>query len=188
MLLRMPLRLLLLVYFLMPLISIGILFFMVQQAYSTVEPVVTNATTAISDAAETVEDELSDLGDNFQPLVNTVNATRNALDTVIGFVRGTINGLINTVEDICDWIPGISCNWNGLPPINLPSLVDLSFLDRIGNSITSIADNVNAVTTTLTSTIATYQLMILASFGILVLWVILSYFLVNIAIYRSLIK
>jgi hypothetical protein len=70
----------------------------------------------------------------------------------------------------------------------LPSLVDLSFLDRIGDSISDIADNVSAVTTTLTNTIATYQLMILASFGILVLWVVLSYFLINIAIYRSLIK
>ena len=186
--LRVPLRAFLLLYFLLPLIAIGIMLLLVRQVYADVEPVVTSATTAISSAAETVETELGDLAGNFQPLVSAVNTMRNALNTVVSFLRNTVNVVINAVEDICNLpiIPG-SCNWGGIGQINIPPLVDLSFLNTIGDAVSNIADNISNITNTLTTTFATYQLMIWAAFGVLALSVVLTYILVNIAIYRSLI-
>lgn len=188
--LKVPLRGLLLIYFLLPLISVGIMLLLVQQIYADVEPVFTTATTAISSAADTVEEELGDLEDNFQPLVNAVNSIRNALSTVINFLRNTVNTVINWAENACNVASPFSnpCNWSGIPAINLPNIVDLSFLEDIGDAISSIATNINNLTSTITTTFATYQLMIWAAFGVLALWVVLSYILINIAIYRSLIK
>ncbi|QPC82665.1 hypothetical protein G4Y79_23755 [Phototrophicus methaneseepsis] len=186
MLLRLPLRFLLIAYFLMPLVALGLVIFCFWQIQSDVAPVFETANQSITTAADAVQREVSDLGENFEPLVDAVNDTRNAVNAIISFFRNTLNAVIAEVNKSCFWNGASGCGWSGLPPISLPPLVDLSFIDRIGTNLTTITSQLDTVMTTVTTSVSVYMNLLILAVIVIIVWLILSYLLFFVSLYMGL--
>ena len=184
---RIVLRLFLLAYFVMPIVSGSLVVLTLAQIRNDVTPIVETARTTISDATSALGNELRNLGSNFAPLVNAVNAIRGALQTVINFLRDIVYTLIDVVNgmNLACSIGGAACIPKSLN-VTLPTIIDLSFMDRISANITSVTDELNTVVTTTTSAIASYTSMIALAVLVFVAWMLLTYLLFIVFLYTGL--
>lgn len=184
---RAILRLLLLVYFAMPLVAGLLVVLTFAQIRSDIAPVFETANVAISNATTALSTELHNLGDNFAPLASAVNALRSGLQAVLNFIRGTIYTLIDVVNGI-----NVACSIGRtacIPKsfnIQLPQLIDLSFIDEITASVNDISTQVNTVVTTTTTAIGTYTTMITLALIVFIAWIVLTYILFFLLLYTGL--
>lgn len=92
------LRLLLVVYFLMPIAAIGLFAQTFVQFRSDAAPVYEAASASITSATNTLNRELSNLGANFAPLANAVNGVRDTIYTLIDVVNGINLAFIDNIS------------------------------------------------------------------------------------------
>ncbi|MBZ0293620.1 MAG: hypothetical protein K8L99_13720 [Anaerolineae bacterium] len=185
--LRRLLRLFLLAYFLMPAAAGFLVILTFVQIRNDVTPIYESASATISNAANTLNTELSNLGANFAPLASAVNAIRTALQAVLNFLRDTVYTLIDVVNGLnlaCS-IGGAACIPKSIN-ITLPSLIDLSFINDISNSINQITTQVNQVVSTTTNAISTYTVILVLAVLVFVAWILLTYVLFVIFLYNGL--
>lgn len=157
------LRLLLVVYFLMPIAAIGLFAQTFVQFRSDVAPVYEAASASITSATNTLNRELSNLGANFAPLANAVNGVRNALQVVVNFIRDTIYTLIDVVNGI-----------------------NLAFIDNISSQLNTISTQVNSVVTTTTSALTGYMTLIGLAAAVFIAWIVLTYILFFVLLFTGL--
>ncbi|MEZ4671025.1 MAG: hypothetical protein R3E39_24235 [Anaerolineae bacterium] len=182
-------RLFLLAYFLMPIISIALVVLTFVQIRNDVTPVIDSANTAITTATTTLEREVRNLGRNFAPLVRTVNGIRSALQKVVNFLRDVVYALIDAVNGLnlaCS-IGGTACIPKSLN-VTLPTLIDFSFIDNISSSLTNITTQVNGVFTTVGTAVSGYISMIVLALVVIVGWLVLTYILFFVMLYKGLWK
>ncbi len=175
-------RLLLLAYIALPILAVVVAVNTVQQMQSDVEPVLTHAANTINTAAAALDDEVRDLGSNFQPLVSTVNALRSGLSAVASFTSGAINVMVDAVN-------GLTFNAFHIPRfqgITIPPLVDFGFVDRISLNLTRISTQVSLVATTVTDTVSARVQMLTLAVVLLVAWVVLGGVLMWLTMYFTL--
>lgn len=187
--LRVVFRLFLVVYFLMPIMAIGLFIVTFVQMQNDVAPVYQSASTAITTATSALNAEVGDLRDSLAPLERTVNDLRAALQTIISFLRDTLYKVIDAVNElnpVCKF-GGSACIPKALD-VALPTLVDFSFVDRITTNINTITTQVNTVVTTMTTAITTYSAMFVLGAIILGGWLVLTYLLFFVMLYFGLWK
>ncbi len=179
--LRLLFRLLLIAYGLLPLIAVVLLISTVRTVQSELAPVYETASDRITDATDDLRDELRDLRAGFQPMVNSVNSLRSALSTVNTFISNSVNGVIDWVADTTFDVIRFP-RFNG---ISLPSVVNLTFIDDISDSVDEIGDQVGVVVDTTSDTVMT-QLntltLALLFFGV---WVVLGPVLMLILVFTG---
>jgi hypothetical protein len=180
-------RLLLLAYFVMPLLSVFLVVLTLVQIRNDVTPVFEAANAAISSASAALENEVRNLGNSFAPLISAVNALRAGLQAVVNFIRDTVYTLIDVVNSI-----NVACSIGRtacIPKsfnITLPTLIDLSFINNISRNITAITTQVNTVITTTTTTITSYAAMLTLAVMLFVAWMLLTYVLFIVFLYSGL--
>jgi hypothetical protein len=187
--LRLILRLFLLAYFVMPVVAGFLVVGTFVQVRNDIAPIFESASATISTATTALENELRNLGNNFRPLVNAVNAIRRALQTIVNFLRDTVYTLIDVVNGInvaCS-IGRTACIPKSIN-VTLPTLIDLTFINNISASITDISNEVNTVITTTTTTIGSYVSMLTLAVIMFVAWMLLTYLLFIIFLYTGLWK
>ena len=169
--LRLLFRLLLIAYGLLPLIAVVLLISTVRTVQSELAPVYETASDRITDATDDLRDELRDLRAGFQPMVSTVNT----------FISNSVNGVIDWVADTTFDVIRFP-RFNG---ISLPSVVNLTFIDDISDSVDEIGDQVGVVVDTTSDTVMT-QLntltLALLFFGV---WVVLGPVLMLILVFTG---
>lgn len=178
-------RLLLLIYFLMPVIAGVLAVQVVAQIRDDVTPIYESASNRINSAAAILEDEVADLGSNFAPLVNAVNSLRSGLQTVLNFIRNTIYTVIDVVNDLnlaCS-VGGVSCIAKSIN-LTLPQIINLNFINTISNQITTITGEVSSVVDTTSSAINGYLSTLTLIVIIFVVWIVLGYILFFVALTR----
>ncbi len=186
---RLLFRLILIAYFVMPLAAGGLVVGTFVQVRSDVAPVVDAATASISRATTALDNELSDLGSHFQPLVNAVNAIQRALQTVINFLRDTVYTLIDVVNGLnlaCS-VGRAACIPKSLN-VTLPRVIDLSFIDNIAAEISNITTPLNQAITVTTSTLTSYASIIVLAVAVFMVWMALTWVLFVVMLYRGLWK
>ena len=186
---RLILRLFLLIYFVMPVLALLLIGQIFIQFQNDVAPVYEAASTRIMDASTVLENELMSLGRNFAPLENAIIAIRNALQTLLNFVRDTIYTIIDVVNGI-----NLACSVGGAACIpksinlTLPPLVDLSFIDNISTQVSTISSEMYAVIETTSAAVTSYTTLLIVALGVFILWIILSFILFYAMLYRGLVR
>lgn len=168
--LRLLFRLLLIAYALLPLIAVVLLFNSVRAVQSQLAPVYETASERITNATDDLRGELRDLRAGFQPMVNSVNSLRSALSSVNTFINNSVNGVI-------DWVAEFTLNVVRFPRfsgLSLPSVVNLSFIDDISDSVDEIGDEVGSVIDTTGATVMAQLDMLTWALLILAVWVVLG--------------
>ncbi len=186
---RLGIRLFLLAYFLMPVVAIILVIQTFLQIRSDVSPIFEAANIAISNAVSALETEARNLGNNFAPLADAVNATRNALQAVLNFLRNTVYTLIDVVNSLnlaCS-VGGTACIPKSIN-VTLPTLIDLSFINNISDNISGITSQVNNVITTTTTSINNYASMLMLAVLVFFIWTFLSFILFGVSLYTGLWK
>ena len=184
---RLIFRLFLLAYFVMPIVAGLLLVQAFTQIRNDVTPIYDAASTSISNASTTLENEVRNLRSSFAPLETAISTIRNALQAVLVFIRDTIYTVIDVVNSInvaCS-IARAACIPKAFS-ITLPALVDLSFLETISNQITIISTQVNTVVTTTTTAIDSYATMLTLAVTVFIAWMLLTYLLFFVSLYRGL--
>ncbi len=180
-------RLLLVVYFLMPIAAIGLFAQTFVEIRNDVAPVYEAASASITSATNTLNRELSNLGANFAPLASAVNAIRSALQVVVNFIRDTIYTLIDVVNGInlaCS-VGRTACIPKSIN-VTLPNLVNLAFIDNISSQINTISNQVNSVVTTTTNALTGYVTLIGLAAAVLIVWIVLTYILFFVLLFTGL--
>ena len=186
---RLILRLFLLIYFVMPVLALLLIGQIFIQFQNDVAPIYEAASTRIMDASTVLENELMSLGRNFAPLENAIIAIRNALQTLLNFVRDTIYTIIDVVNGI-----NLACSVGGAACIpksinlTLPPLVDLSFIDNISTQVSTISSEMYAVIETTSAAVTSYTTLLIVALGVFILWMILSFILFYAMLYRGLVR
>jgi methyl-accepting chemotaxis protein len=184
---RFVIRLFLLAYLVLPVVAGFLLIQTFAQIRDTVTPIFQTASTNISSATATLNQELTSLGSNFAPLAAAVNAARSALQQVLNFIQGTIYTLIDVVNSLnatCS-VANVGCIPKSIN-MTLPSVVNLTFLNNISTSVSTISTEVNTVVNTTTTAINSYTTMLNLIIVLFVGWIVLTYILVFIALYKGL--
>ncbi|MBK8137724.1 MAG: hypothetical protein IPK52_18230 [Chloroflexi bacterium] len=125
-------RALVIVYLLLPIAAVVIGITTVRSITSTLVPIYDAASERINDAADALDEEFDDLKENFQPLVNAVNAIRTALSRVRQFINNQVNRVIN----FANGFPGVDIP--AFDGFDLPDLINLNFLNNVGGHIRDI--------------------------------------------------
>lgn len=184
---RLIFRAFLIFYFLMPLIALGLIALTFVQVRGDLLPIYESASTTIASASSAIEEELQGLGRNFEPLVNAVNTIRDALQTVVTFVRNTIFTLIDVVNGlnpICNF-GGIACIGKSFD-VTLPQLIDFSFIDKLSASFGEISSSLDTLVNRTTEALSTYTTLLVLAGVVFAAWVLLSYLLFFALLYTGL--
>ncbi len=175
-------RLMLIVYFVLPIAAIVLVVTTIQQVQADVEPVITNAATTINTATAALDTEIRNMSANFQPIVSAVNALRNGLRAVNSFISGAINVMVDAVNKL-------TFNTLDIPRfrgISIPPLVDLGFISRISQNLTNISGQVTTVATTVTTTVTARLQILLLAIVLLVVWMVLGFVLMWLTMFLTL--
>ena len=185
--LRTMLRLVLIVYFIMPLVAGFLVIRTFTQIRDDITPIYETASTTISTATNALDAQVQRLGDNFKPLTAALNAIQSTLQTIVNFLRDTVYTVIDVVNglNVACSVGRHACIPKNLN-VHLPTLVDLSFIDDIASNISDITGQVNAVVTTTTTAISGYTSMIILAVVVFVAWMLLTYVLFMISLYSGL--
>lgn len=178
------LRLLVVVHILMPVGAALLIIYLFTQIRNDITPLFENATTTISTATNTLNTELSQLGENFEPLANAVNTSQQALQTVLNFLRSTVFTIIdvvNTINPACS-IGRTACIGKSLN-VTLPTLIDLSFVDEISTSVNTITTQINNVVTGTTQAVSGYTSLLLAALLLFGAWMVSTWILFFVLLY-----
>lgn len=184
---RLIFRLFLIFYFLMPLISLGLIGLTFVQVRGDLLPIYESASATITRATGAVETELQNLGRNFEPLVNAVNSIRDALQAVVTFIRNTIFTLIdvvNSLNPVCNF-GGVACIGKSFN-ITLPTLINFSFIDNLSASFGEISSSLDTMINRTTEALTTYTTLLVLAGVVFVAWVLLSYLLFFVLLYTGL--
>ncbi len=184
---RLALRVLLVVYFVLPIAASFLVVQTFAQIHSDVAPVYEAASASITRATSALDHELRNLGANFAPLATAINGIRNALQVVLNFIRDTIYTLIDVVNGInlaCS-VGGAACIPKSIN-VTLPTLVDLSFMNDISNHISTISTQVNSVIDTTTTALTSYTTLLALAAIVFVVWIVLTYILFFVFLYTGL--
>lgn len=184
---RLIFRLFLIFYFLMPLISLGLIGLTFVQVRGDLLPIYESASATITRATDAVETELQNLGRNFEPLVNAVNSIRDALQTVVTFVRNTIFTLIdvvNSLNPVCNF-GGVACIGKSFN-VTLPTLINFSFIDNLSASFGEISSSLDTMINRTTEALTAYTTLLVLAGVVFVAWVLLSYLLFFVLLYTGL--
>jgi hypothetical protein len=187
--LRLIFRLFLLAYFVLPVVAAFLVIQTFVQIRNDVTPIYEAASSSISAVTTSLDHELRTLGSNFAPLASAINSTRNALQEVLNFGRGTIYTMIdvlNALNFACS-VGHTACIPKSLN-FTLPTLVNLTFIDNISNDISTISTQVNNVVSTTTAAITAYTTMLTLALGAFVAWIVLTYILFFVFLYTNLWK
>ncbi len=185
--LRSALRLILLAYFIMPLVAGFLVIRTFTQIRDDITPIYETASTTISTATDALDTQVQRLGDNFKPLTTALNALQSTLQTIVDFLRNTVYTVIDVVNglNVACSVGRHACIPKNLN-VHLPTLVDLSFIDDIASNISAITGQVNTVVTTTTTTISSYTSMIVLAVAVFVGWMLLTYALFIVSLYSGL--
>lgn len=171
--LRTLFRIILVIYFAVPVIALVFLVGTVQGIGSELSPLYESASQRISTAAESLQTEIQNIRQRFQPLVNAVNTLRSGLNSIAGFINNSVNAVIG-------WIRDASFGTVNLPRfqgITIPALVDLSFLDEIANDVNAISTEVTAIASGTVNAVTSSLSALILVVVVLVLWMIVAYIL-----------
>ena len=187
--LRLIFRLILLAYFVLPILAAVLVIQTFVQFRADVTPIYEAASTSIISATNTLDRELRNLGSNFAPLANAINTTRNALQDVLNFGRGTIYTMIDVLNGL-----NLACSVGRTACIpkslnfTLPTLVNLTFLNNISNDLNTISTQVNNVVSTTTTAINAYTSMLTLALIAFIAWIVLTYILFFVFLYTNMWK
>ena len=185
--LRPIIRLLVIAHILMPLGAALLILQMFAQIRSDVTPLFENASSRITRATDALGTELNALGDNFAPLANAVNATQRALQTILNFLRDTVFTVIdvvNTINPACS-IGRVGCIGKSLN-VQLPTVIDLTFIDEIGANINTVTSEIDAVVSGTTAAISGYSNLLVLALVLFAAWVVTSGVLFYVMLYSNL--
>lgn len=184
---RFILRIMLLFYFIMPFAAGFLLIQTFAEIRDDLSPIYNTASTTISNAAEDLEDGLTALSNGFQPLVNAVNSIRSVLQSVVNFLRGTVFTIIDVVNNLnptCNFA-GVACISKNFNP-TIPNIVNLSFLEDISDSVSSISTQMSNVVNATTGALNAYMTTLTMAVVVFMLWIVLTGILFYVSIYKNL--
>ncbi|MBK9123457.1 MAG: hypothetical protein IPM16_10115 [Chloroflexi bacterium] len=177
---RLLLIVLVVAYIAVPIGAGFILFTTARDMVDTVSPVYEAASESLDEAATNLSATLSDLKDDFQPVVNTINSLRNRLDDVADFIEDNVNDVIDFVNNT----PGV--NIPDFDGITIPAAVNVNFLTDVGDDVSDVIDDVRDIIDTTRETVAAQTNMLGLGALLIGAWLALTQVLVIVAILRSL--